>query len=347
LAKAGTAIKVQVIGVNGRFKSPAAVAGASLPDLTAPAGRYTASWAPPSTDTLPVTFTQDSLSDDVSAAADITVAVDFGDGTPAVTDPVFPLVHDYAISSGVAKRYEPAVTVTDAAGNASAARVNAVVVFDSAAPTGAVTVAPSRGWARWTGVTLRTTARDNLSPATRIKRTVAWGDGTTTVTYGDRVLRHTYAGAGRFSPRVTMLDEAVPANSGAVTAATVVIAKDVFAPTASLSLPRAKRRVRSWTTLRGTAHDAQTAVRSVRVKAVEKRGGAFYAYVPSRHTWVEIGRRARAFAAAGYVHVATTGAWSVRLPGLRKGVLVYRAQATDVMGNVSAVYQHKQRLTKR
>jgi len=347
-AKAGTAIKVQVIGVNGRYKGPAAVASATIPDVTAPVGRYTASWATPSSSTMPVTFAQDSLTDDVSAAASITVQVDFGDGSPAVTNPVFPLVHDYAVTVGVAKRYQPAVTVSDAAGNTAAAPVNAVVVFDSTAPTGTVAVAPSRGWARWTGVTLTTTASDNLSPAASIRRTVAWGDGTTTVTYGDRTLRHTYAVAGTFRPRVTLADEAVPVNSGEVAGGAVVVAKDVYGPTVTLALPVAKRRsVRSWSVLRGASRDAQTAVRLVRVKAVEKRGRAFYAYVPARRAWVKAGRKSRAFTVAGYVQVATRKAWSVRLPRLTKGVLVYRVQAVDVMGNVSAVVQHQQRLTKR
>ena len=347
-AKAGTAINVRVVGVNGRFKGPAAVAGATLPDVTAPAGRYVASWTTPTTSTMPVTFAQVSLSDDVSAASDISVKVDFGDGSPTVTNPAFPLVHDYAVTVGVAKRYQPAVAVTDAAGNTSPAAVNAVVVFDSTAPTGTTTVTPSRGWARWTGVTLRTTATDNLSPAARIKRTVAWGDGSTTVTYGNRTLRHTYAVAGNFRPRVTLLDEAAPANARAVDGGSVVVAKDVYGPTVALSPPVAKRKsVRSWRTLRGTSRDAQTAVKLVRVKAVEKRGRAFYAYLPAQRAWVKVGRKARAFAAAGYLQVATEKAWSVRLARLTKGVLVYRVQAVDAMGNNSSVSQHRQRLTKR
>ena len=85
----------------------------------------------------------------------------------------------------------------------------------------------------------------------------------------------------------------------------------------------------------------------VRVKAVEKRGAAYYAYVPAQHAWVKVGRKTRAFAKAGYLQVATTRAWSVRLAKLTKGVLVYRVQAADVMGNLSAVHEHKQRLTTR
>ena len=346
-AKAGTTVTVQVIGVYGKFKSPAASDTAMLPDVTAPVGSYSASWDAPSSSTLPVTFNQLSLSDDVSAPSAITVSVDFGDGATA-TNPTFPLVHDYAVTVGVAKRYQPSVTVKDPAGNQAAAPVNAVVVFDSTAPTGTVTVTPASGWARWTGVTLTTTATDNLSPAANVKRSIAWGDGTTTVTSGDRTLRHVYAVAGSYTPKVTLTDEALPANSSDAVGTAVVVKKDVFGPTVALSLPRAKRRsVRSWKVLSGTARDAQTAVRMVRVKVVEKRGAAYYAYVPAQHTWVKVGRKARAFAKAGYVQVATTRAWSVRVAKLTKGVLVYRVQAADVMGNLSAVYEHKQRLTTR
>ena len=168
------------------------------------------------------------------------------------------------------------------------------------------------------------------------------------MTSGDRTLRHVYAVAGSYTPKVTLTDEALPANSSDVVGTAVVVKKDVFGPTVALSLPRAKRRsVRSWKVLSGTARDAQTAVRMVRVKVVEKRGAAYYAYVPAQHTWVKVGRKARAFAKAGYVQVATTRAWSVRVAKLTKGVLVYRVQAADVMGNLSAVYEHKQRLTTR
>ncbi|GAA1971048.1 hypothetical protein GCM10009798_34800 [Nocardioides panacihumi] len=346
-AKAGTTIKVQIVGVYGKFKGPASSASAVLPDVTAPAGSYNATWAAPASSTLPVTFNQVSLTDDVSAPAAITVSVDFGDGTTA-TNPVFPLVHDYTVTVGEAKRYEPTVTLKDAAGNTAPAPVNAVVVFDSTAPTGTVSITPASGWARWTGVTLKTTATDNLSPAASIKRSIAWGDGTTTVASGDRTLRHVYAVAGSYTPKVTLTDEAVPANSYDALGTAVVVKKDVFGPTVALSLPRAKRKsVRSWKLLAGTARDAQTAVKMVRVKAVEKRGAAYYAYVPAQHTWVKVGRKTRAFAKAGYLQVATTRAWSVRLAKLTKGVLVYRVQAADVMGNLSAVYEHSQKLTTR
>ncbi len=197
-------------------------------------------------------------------------------------------------------------------------------------------------------MSLRTTATDNLSPAANIRRTIAWGDGSTTVTTGDKTLRHTYAVAGTFTPKVTLLDEAVPANSHDVLGTAVAIKKDVYAPAVTLTLPATKRRsVRSWTTLRGTARDAQTAVKLVRVKTVEKRGTAFYAYIPAKHVWVKVGTKTRAFATAGYVQVNTTRAWGVRLARLTKGVLVYRVQARDVMGNYSAVVEHKQRLTQR
>lgn len=347
-AKAGTVVSVQVKGVNSKFKSAAAVDTAVLPDLTAPTGEFSAAWSEPTTSTLPVTFTQVALADDVSAPAEISVKVDPGDGSAPIVNPTFPYVYNYTVTVGVAKRYTPTITATDKAGNSSTVPVNAVVVFDSAAPAGAATVSRTTGWARWTAVSLTTTATDNLSPAAAIQRTVAWGDGTTTVTYGDKTLSHVYAVAGTFRPTVTLGDEALPVNTGTAAAAPVVIRKDVYRPTVGLTLPRLRiRSVRSWKVLRGTARDAQTAVKLVRVKVVEKRGTAFYAYQPANGTWVKAGRKAQAFAKAGYAQVSTTRGWSVRVLRLTKGTLVYRVQSVDVMGNASTVVEHGQRLTKR
>jgi hypothetical protein len=349
-AKAGTTVTASIVAVNGKFSSAAVTASIKLPDVTAPTGSYTAVWGEPTAGRVVATFTQVSVSDDVSADAAVQVAVDFGDGESKLTNGTdTPFTHSYAFPTTGAKRYEPRIRLTDAAGNSAYAAVNAVVLNDHTAPAGVARVTTTTGWARWTKVALTTGATDDISPAAKIKRTIAWGDGTTTTTYGDRVLRHVYATAGTFRPTVTLSDEALPANSSApLPAGAVVIRKDVLRPTARLTLPAAKRRsVRSWKVVKGTAADAQTAVRFVRVKAVEKRGAVYYAYQPAQRAWVKAGRKSRALAAAGYLQVATTRAWSVRLAKLTKGVLVYQVQAVDVMGNASATYQHQQRLTRR
>jgi hypothetical protein len=348
-AKAGTTVTAQIVAVNGKFKSAAATASITLPDVSPPVGAYAATWGDPVGGNVTVTFQQSSLADDVSASAGVQVAVDFGDGqTMPTTGTQTTFTHSYPFPTSGAKRYEPRITLTDAAGNSAYAGVNAIVLNDHTAPVGVARVLTASGWAGWTSVQLTTSATDDVSPTARIRRTVVWGDGASTTAYGDQVLRHVYASAGTFRPSVTFADEALPANSSNQAAGSAVISKDIYRPTVTLTLPRARRSsVRSWKVLRGTAADGQTAVRSVRVKAVEKRGAAYYAYVPATGAWVRAGRKARAIAKAGYVQVATSGPWSVRLPKLTKGVLLYRVEAVDALGNVSAVAKHRQRLTRR
>ncbi|GAA0565914.1 ExeM/NucH family extracellular endonuclease [Paractinoplanes ferrugineus] len=80
---------------------------------------------------------------------------------------------------------------------------------DSTAPTGTFTVSPSTVWAGQE-VTITVTATDDVTPATAIKKTVNWGDGTT-----DSSDTHAYAAAGTYQPTVTLTDQA--GNSGPAT----------------------------------------------------------------------------------------------------------------------------------
>jgi hypothetical protein len=117
-----------------------------------------------------------------------------------------------------------------------------------------------------------------------------------------------------------------------------------------LTLP--KRRlawVATWKTLRGRATDtAGTGVARVEVRAVQKRGTAWYAFKPTTRTWVKTGSKARAFAKAGVRKVVptATGTWAATLPRLRKGTLVYKVVAVDRAANRSATATRQQRLTR-
>ena len=112
-----------------------------------------------------------------------------------------------------------------------------------------------------------------------------------------------------------------------------------------LSLP--KRRltyVGTWKTLKGRATDtAGTGVARVEVKAVQKRGTAWYAFKPTTRTWVKTTTKARAFAKAGVRKVVptTTGTWAAALPRLRKGTLVYKVVGVDRAANRSATVTHR------
>jgi hypothetical protein len=328
-----------------RKPGPETTVAVPLPDITAPTGSFSSSWV---NATGVATITQDSLADD-SPVGQVTRTVDWNDGTlPEAWTSGVTLTHPYATT---AARYVPTVTLTDAAGNHVTVAVPAVVIADVTAPTGSFTVSPATAWATFTSVTLTQTALSDGtgSPAGMVTRLVTWGDGTTTDWTSGTTVSHVYVVAGSYTPTVTLTDEAH--NSAApIDSSAVLVSVDAAAPVLKLRFPRAKHSVKAWTTLRGKATDSPgTGVKQVALRAVEKRGTRWFAYKPATKTWVKARTKAKAFAKSGTLVVQTnaTNAWSGKLTGLRKGTLIYRAKATDNVGNGSAVLTHKATLTRR
>ena len=116
-----------------------------------------------------------------------------------------------------------------------------------------------------------------------------------------------------------------------------------------LDAPEGAKSVRAWKTLRGTATDAGVGVRGVQLKAIEKRGTAWYAYRATTRTWVKVGPKAGALRKATVMTVkpTATNTWSVGLARLTKGTLVYKTRGVDNLGNVSLWLTKKAVLTKR
>jgi hypothetical protein len=311
-----------------------------LADVTAPQGSFTSSWTG-----ADATITQQSLSDD-SGPAGITRTVDWGDGTVEPWTSGTTINHHY----GALGRYTPTVTLSDAVPNTDVVDVPAIVIGDTTAPTGAFTVAPGTAWAAFTAVTVTQTALgDDYSPNTGITRSVDWGDGAVTSDWsGADTISHVYTTAGTFSPTVTLTDEAHNP-SAALPTSDVTVTLDSAAPVLKLVLPSALHSVKAWKTLRGKATDAPgTGVKRVSLRAVEKRGTAWYGYRPATKTWVKAATRAGAYQ-KGRAFTLTTDAqnrWSATLAGLRKGTLIYKVSATDRVKNVSATLTHKATLTR-
>jgi hypothetical protein len=188
---------------------------------------------------------------------------------------------------------------------------------------------------------------DNWSPASKITRSVNWGDGTITAWPYGHPLTHVYTTAGSHTPVVTITDEAH--NSAVVPTSQVVVTADTVAPLVKLILPStARHSVKSWRRLRGTATDAGTGVKQVELRAIEKRHGTWFAYKATTSTWVKAATKAKAFARSR-PFILTTNArhrWSARLYRLRKGTLVYKVRAVDQVNNRSLTKAHKARLTK-
>ncbi len=341
---AGAKVTVSVTPFNVKRRGRTTATSAFLPDFTAPVATYTVS--PDSSPDGNVTVTQTSVSDNLSTPAQLTQSIDWGDGSPNSTGPgtqtTFP--HAYPTTPAV---HHPVVTLTDGAGN-DVTYTLAAAVNDLSAPTGTFAVSPATGYARWTTVTVTQQAiGDNLSAEADIARSVDWGDGPAEPWTTGTTLTHTYDAAGTYDPTVTLTDEANNASAPLATSAVTVTA-DTVKPVVRLRLPTTnKQSVSKWTTLRGRATDAQTGVRNVRVKVVEKRHGTWYAYRADTGRWATAASQRGAWKKATLSTVTPNGRrWSVPVKRLRVGLLVYRAAARDNVGNSSAWRTHQQLLTR-
>lgn len=301
-----------------------------LTDQIAPTGTYHSTFA---TDAGTATITQDSLVDD-SPTTGVTRTVDWGDGTVVAWASGTTIDHTYPL---VAARYIPTVTLRDAAGHVTVVDSSGVVVADDTPPTGTFTLDRSAAWAAYTSVTVTQTSLSDLwSPTAAITRSVDWGDGTVTDWTSGTTLSHVYASAGSFTPAVTITDEA--GNAAVVPTSAVSVTADTTGPKVTVTVPSARHSVRAWRTLRGTATDAGTGVRTVSLKAVEKRAGHWYGYNAVTRAWVRATSRTKAFAKARAFRRRpdSLGRWSASLAGLAKGTLVLRVWAVDQVGNRSA-----------
>jgi hypothetical protein len=314
-----------------------------LPDVTAPTGAFHATW---DNNTGVATVAVTTPASDNSGGA-VTASIDWNDGSPAQAwTMAADVTHTYPKT---AARYVPTVTLKDASNNSNPVEVNAVVMNDSVAPTGAFTVSTGSAWAKLSTVTVTQQGdlSDNWSPADHIARSVDWGDGTTTDWTTSDPATHVYAAAGDYTPTVTITDEA--SNAAAVPTSLVTVTADLVAPVVKLTLPRSKHSVRAFRTLRGKVTDAGTGVKSVTLKAVEKRGRAWYGYNAKTKKWVKAASKARAFAVARALRPVPTAThtWSAALRGLTKGTLVWKVAASDLVGNTSVPLSHQAALTKR
>ena len=342
-ATPGQQLTVSVKAVINRKPGRAGTKTFTLTDQIAPTASYTSSW---DNNTGTATLQEVGLTDD-SPVSGVTRTVDWGDGTSTTYAAGAAITHNYGLKEW---RYVPMVTLKDATGNKSPQPVEApaVVIRDTEAPTGSFAVTPGSAWAKYSTVTLTQSAlSDNWSPAANITRSVDWGDGTITAWTTTGPLTHRYTAVGQYTPTVTITDEAH--NAADVPTSLVTVTADTVAPTVRLTLPAHRHSVKAWRTLRGRATDAGTGVKSVWLKAVEKRGHAWYGYVAKTHTWAKATTKAKAFGKARAFTLSTgaTHRWAARLVGLRKGTLVYKVKATDQVGNTSALLSHLAKLTRR
>lgn len=343
----GTTVTMTVISYNGNRKGGQVTKNLVLPDLTAPSASYSVTHDPEPNGPN-VTVTAVTLSDNTTLRTNLEQTIDWGDGsTPAPWDPdTNTISHPYA---DVEERYEAAVTVTDEAGNTGTFPL-VVVVNDVTAPTGAFALDAGTAWASWTKVGVSQAAiSDNQSPDDKIARVINWGDGAQTVWAPGTSPTHVYAAGGSYSPTVVLTDEAGN-ESVALDTSTVVVTVDSTGPVVRLTPPRTKTRsVTSWRTLKGKSTDAGVGVKSVVLKAVQKRATGWYAYNGATKRWAKAASKARAWKKTTSVSVkpSLTGTWAGKLARLTKGTLYYKARGFDNVNNASGWKSKRAVLTRR
>lgn len=346
-AKPGQQLTVTVRGLAGHFKGKPSTKALTLTDQIAPNGSFSAASDNTSGD---ATITQDSLVDD-SALSGVTRTVDWGDpsGPETWSAGTTTITHHYSVSPAQEIRFSATVTLTDAAGNTRTVDVVPAPVFnDHTKPTGHFSVSPAAAWAKLTQVKVtQKSLTDDKTPTQYIVRTVNWRDGTTSTWTKGTTVTHVYAKGGTFSPVVTATDEA--GNKAVFTLAAVRVKVDKTNPKVTVARSKPSHSVRAWRKLHGRATDAGTGVKTVSLKAVEKRKGHWYGYNARTHRWVKAATKGKAFARSRAL-IRTTDShhrWTGKLRGLRKGKLVVRAWATDRVGNHSATVTRKATLTRR
>jgi len=347
LATSAGAATLSVKTVVGHRQSRARSVGFELtPDTTAPRGSYSSSWDNESGD---ASITEDSLTDD-SPVGQVTRTVSWGDTSSAVDWPIGTTLptHNYDVPPLAEITFQATVTLKDVWGNQRDVPVAPIVFNDVVAPVGLFHRSSGTIWAKFTKVTLtQDTLTDNRTDPGDIGRSVDWGDDSPVKMWTNgTTISHVYAGDGTFQPVVNAEDQAH--NPTTFLMSPVTVKKDATGPRVRLTLPRAKHSVRAWKSLRGKAADAETGLKSVRLKAVEKRGGSWFGYRPTTHTWVKAATKARAFTRAVAFTLKTdpiSHRWTAKLAKLRKGTLVYKVQATDRVNNRSTV-THKASLTR-
>lgn len=125
---------------------------------------------------------------------------------------------------------------------------------------------------------------------------------------------------------------------------TVTFAYDATAPATEIRTPAKPKRPKSWSVVRGTsAVGSGSPIASVTVKAVERRGGSWYAFTGS--TWKKAASHDAALAKAKpLTAIVSDSAWQVRLRKLVAGKLELVATAVDKAGHTSMATK-KQKLT--
>ncbi|MBL7254600.1 PKD domain-containing protein [Paractinoplanes lichenicola] len=309
---------VLTAGVVG-LGAPAMAAGA------APTGTYaldsTAIW-PGQT----VTLTQSALADDDTEPAAIGRVINWGDGTAAQTAAAGETswTHTYAAVG----TFTVAVTLNDGTVEGPGTLTPAAVGV--AAPTG------NLGWQKSTIYTntyvsggvehdyqVEGVFTPSALPATASQVWTEWGDGEFTLLREGSTSTQVphYFEHGTFTPKVEFTNDK---GKAARNASPLNVAYDKTAPRVAVKFPASPNKASSWTTVRGTASDAQAGVDYVSIILLKWTDAAgMYMYNFDTKKWFKYTGQALSSLPAGVedrAPVTSAGAWASRsVAGLSKG----------------------------
>lgn len=191
-------------------------------------------------------------------------------------------------------------------------------------------------------VAVSAAAVDQWSPLGKNQPTWDFGDGSAPAV--GATAAHTYASAGTYTVtfRAADLFDNAAQRTASITVGAAGGPGDLLAPTASLTLPKSKKKRglrASFKTLHGKVFDPApaSAIRSVEV-GVSRKAGKKYKVLKGK-TFKTMGRTK---AESTFVAAKVTGnTWSLKLPKLARGKYVVLIRATDAAGNRSPVSRTK------
>lgn len=235
-----------------------------------------------------------------------------------------------ALAAGLAVQPVQAAGVAPAAGRAAAAPLAAQAV------PGRYTLAASALYLGPAVKTATNTVTFTGVPSTVSALKIAWGDYSEPSVVrraSSGRLAHRYEYSGVFRVTVTAVDEAgesAPRSIGVVS-----VKLDYTNPTAKLTKPSKKKRakVAAWRTLKGKASDRGAGVLYTVAAVFQQRGSTWYYYKGGKWKKGSPYKQATVNKAYRYVKPVRTGAWSLKLKGLKKGKLVVLYYALDKVGN--------------
>jgi hypothetical protein len=290
-------------------------------DTTAPVGSYelslTSVWVGQR-----ITLTDLGVTDDVSGAEGITRTVTWGDGvTSTLTPGAEPIGKRYA----KAGKFTVTVTLTDEAGNtATAALANSVVTVTM---PGKTKLSPT---SVFTGGIFAITFSSVPAGTTRI--TLDWGDGYVQNFAGkNQTIRGYYyrtKSGALINGGIRTLKAAYTNQNGTsspILIGNVIIKRDQWIPTVKITKPAKPSKVKSWSTLRGTAADRGAGLYNVQVWVFRTSPAGYTYCYTSKKTWVYTPDGS----CYGILLNVTKGKWSLKMNKLAKGILEVQAKSLD------------------